>query len=81
MVLMVHDELLAIVNKYRDDVISGQIWTTEIFIKALSAVVELHKPNHCSHGVGCLECGGMECASGYPCPTIQAIEKAICIER
>ena len=78
---MTHDELLAEINKYNDGIEAGLIWTTDVFIKALRAVVELHKPVHCSHGVGCLECGGMECASGYPCPTIQAIEKAICIER
>jgi len=76
MVLMVHDELLMLLWEKRNllcDNLSVHF--------ALSAVVELHKPNHCSHGVSCLECGGMECASGYPCPTIQAVEKAICIER
>ena len=66
---MTHDELLAIVNKYRDDVMSGQIWTTEIFIKALSAVVELHQQlddNSCRH-----------CVTWYPCSTIQAIEEQL----
>ena len=71
---MTHDELLAkllVTDKTNMtmEVIKWQL--------ALYAVVELHKPNECSHGVQCLECGGMECATGYPCPTIQAIEKAL----
>ena len=45
---------------------------------ALSAVVELHKPQEITlpngeWGTNCPVCDGWE----YPCPTIQAIEKAL----
>lgn len=74
---MTHDGLLAYINKEIDQA----AWTKEYYpfksLQSLRAVVELHKPNECSHGVGCIECGGMECATGYPCATIQAIEKEL----
>ena len=71
---MTHDKLLAKLL-----VTDKTNMTTEVikWQSALFAVVELHKPTECSHGIGCLECGGMECATGYPCPTIQAIEKEL----
>ena len=71
---MTHDELLKKLL-----VTDKTNMTTEVikWQSALFAVVELHKPTECSHGIGCLECGGMECATGYPCPTIQAIEKEL----
>jgi hypothetical protein len=69
---MTHDELLAELN-----ILDHSCSVVGITVAALRAVVELHKPNECAHGVQCIECGGMECASGYPCPTIQAIEKEL----
>lgn len=76
---MTHEELLAKFDDL-DIAISNGFGKAETIIgciKATRAVVELHRPSECSHGVGCLECGGMECATGYPCPTIQAIEKEL----
>ena len=57
-------------------------------LKALRAVVELHKPNKygwCSHCAedecwGCHTWGSDDncgCMPKYPCPTIQAIEKEL----
>jgi hypothetical protein len=74
---MTHDELLVIVNKYRDDIISGQVWTTDKFIKALSAVVELHTPSAIPDWVPTKEELMCWCAHVYPCPTIEAIEKEL----
>jgi len=71
---MTHDELLVIVNKYRDDIISGQVWTTDKFIKALSAVVELHSADFGTPGENTV-CD--YCKVIYPCETIQAIEKEL----
>jgi hypothetical protein len=69
---MTHDELLMRLWEKRNSLCEN----LDVHF-ALSAIVELHKPTECSHGIGCLECGGMECATGYPCPTIQAIEKVL----
>ena len=44
-------------------------------IKALRAVVELHKPTPEAVFVSEIEC--KPCDSAYPCPTIQAIEKEL----
>ena len=79
---MTHDELLAIVNKYCEDVVSGQIWTTEVFIKALCAVVELHKPFEFENGIDeykpvCSHCQLGVVGDTYPCETIQAIENEL----
>ncbi len=41
---------------------------------ALRAVVELHKP---SLGGACSHCSTTTFWTGYPCPTIQAIEKEL----
>ena len=75
---MTHDELLANINKEIDEkAFIPERYYPVRYLLALRAVVELHKPNECSHGVQCIECDGMECATGYPCPTIQAIEKEL----
>ena len=71
---MTHEELLAKL------LISDEtkLWETLTqWQKALYAVVELHWPSQCSHGIDCNACGGMECATGYPCGTIQAIEASL----
>lgn len=72
---MTHDELLADINKYYSDIESGLRWEPDCYIKALRAVVELHKPVT-SNMVGSF-CKGCGIAVDYPCPTIQAIEKEL----
>jgi hypothetical protein len=69
-----HDELLADINKYCSDIESGLRWEPDYYIKALRAVVELHRPA----GNYCFSCIG-ENANGvlYPCPTIEVIEKGL----
>ena len=64
---MTHDELLAICDNY-------SFKDSAEPVKALRAVVELHKPWNfgCSHCIN-IEGGYMS----YPCPTIQAIEKEL----
>lgn len=62
---MTHDELRDYIDKFDA---AGMV--NEPAVKALRAVVELHKPDHvgecmCTYGVA------------YPCPTIQAIEKEL----
>ena len=73
---MTHDELLAICDNY-------SFKDSAEPVKALRAVVELHKPvsdNSCSDP-GC--CGGPYpdlceiCSEQYPCETIEAIEKEL----
>jgi hypothetical protein len=66
-----HDELLTKITHY-NYMEAGDL------IKALRAVVELHKPKY----MGCGEdncCGPdmCECGDTLPCPTIQAIEKEL----
>jgi len=80
---MTHDELLAICDNY-------SFKDSAEPVKALRAVVELHKPT--ADGLGCsyefIECHdhtGLGCDvpptcnqyQSYPCPTIQAIEKEL----
>jgi hypothetical protein len=67
---MTHDELLAICDNY-------SFKDSAEPVKALRAVVELHKPN--ADGDECANCG-WECGKeliSYPCPTIKAIEKEL----
>ena len=68
---MTHEELLTKLSKD---------WNGTPFIhQALSAAVELHRPNKRPtwlpiqfQGYGCFNCGG-----NYPCATIKAIEKEL----
>ena len=47
-------------------------------IKALRAVVELHKPKYMGCGEdGCCGPDMCECGDTLPCPTIQAIEREL----
>jgi hypothetical protein len=70
---MTHDELLNYIDyhNYRQDTPS---------IRALRAVVELHKPES-SRMPFCVECRGVWQGEIdvvlYPCPTIQAIEREL----
>ena len=67
---MTHDELLAEIDK-----VPFMPWGQ--YIKALRAVVELHKPTKAIKGAdeydACKHCY----PTVYPCPTIQAIEKEL----
>ena len=65
---MTHDELLARLEGLWHDSFKAPGY------KALRAVVELHKPDYKGTHWDCLMKDGDE---GYPCPTIQAIEKEL----
>ena len=78
---MTHDELLAICDNY-------SFKDSAEPVKALRAVVELHKPVMAFTGgydgeenelwaEQCQECSGSWASQMYPCPTIQAIEKKL----
>ena len=76
---MTHDELLAICDNY-------SFKDSAEPVKALRAVVELHKPKEedgklwCSHEVCYNHIEFLErndCDCSYPCLTIQAIEKEL----
>jgi hypothetical protein len=83
---MTHDELLEEIDDRFSDTCDAhcESCSTKNFpIKALRAVVELHKPisdNSC-YDPGC--CGGPYpdlcgiCSEHYPCETIEAIEKEL----
>ena len=71
---MTYDELLVVINKYHSDIESGLRWEPDCFIKALRAVVELHKPE--LDGLICKECTASE-SEWYPCDTIRAIVKEL----
>jgi hypothetical protein len=67
---MTHDELLAICDNY-------SFKDSAEPVKALRAVVKLHKPSIRNNGDTC-ECDVYdEYMMGYPCDTIQAIEKEL----
>ena len=72
---MTHDELLKelFVFKVKSAGYSDSNEPHSI-IKALEAVVELHKPVEGKFGLSCLKCRDYE---NYPCSTIQAIEKEL----
>lgn len=77
---MTHDELLAICDNY-------SFKDSAEPVKALRAVVELHKPSEAWGDTHCGFCfdlawepSGLQMDSKqfiYPCPTIQAIEKEL----
>lgn len=65
---MTHDELHDYIDNFD---CAGMV--NQPIVKALRAVVALHKPNLAIYddGSGCL------CNNEYPCPTIQAIAKEL----
>ena len=71
---MTHNELLAICDNY-------SFKDSAEPVKALRAVVELHKPNKVPKGLWCTECSKRFENSGwyepYPCPTICTIEEQL----
>lgn len=66
---MTYNELRDYIDKFDA---AGMV--NEPVIKALRAVVELHKP---SLGKACVECSKTAFWIAYPCRTIQAIEKEL----
>ena len=62
---MTHEELLEKIDK-----VPFMPWVQ--YIKALRAVVELHKPEHSIRGYRCNLDDGL-----FPCSTIKAIEKEL----
>ena len=69
---MTHDELRDYIDKFDA---AGMV--NEPAVKALRAVVELHKPEPLDErGNVCLTCCP-DLLTLYPCPTIQAIEKEL----
>ena len=80
---MTHDELL---DKIEDIEYWQEQYAGKTFMKAIRAVVELHKPVEedgklwCRHEVCYNHIEFLErndCYCSYPCPTIQAIEKEL----
>ena len=73
---MTYDELRDYIDKFNA---AGMV--NEPTVKALRAVVELHKPiedDWFNFGdIICEECTREEYTRAYPCPTIQAIEKEL----
>ena len=67
---MTHDELLAICDNY-------SFKDSAEPVKALRAVVELHKPSSILDWALTEEEYLCWCAHIYPCPTIKAIEKEL----
>ena len=67
---MTHDELLAICDNY-------SFKNSAEPVKALRAVVELHKPSPIPDWVPTEDKLICWCAHVYPCPTIQAIERQL----
>ena len=86
---MTHDELLAKID-YTVAIYEGlsvlDIRVLTAYLKALRAVVELHKPKEedgklwCEHEVCYNHIEFLErddCDCSYPCPTLEAIEKEL----
>ncbi len=80
---MTHDELK---DKIEDIEYWQEQYAGKTFIKALRAVVELHRPAWASDGDMCLTCSKILSVTSfemtvqqakYPCTTIQAIEKEL----
>jgi len=71
---MIHDELL---DKIEDIEYWQEHYAGKTFIKAIRAVVELHKPLKLNNVTHCPECQYGSAAGTYPCPTIQVIEKEL----
>jgi len=76
---MKHEELLAKINEYSSSLGDA---TRRPFFNAMSAVMELHKPEPYDYNeelrFSC-SCNQIapEFLNPYPCPTIQAIEKEL----
>ena len=70
---MTHDELRDLIDKF-----DAAAMVNEPAVKALRAVVELHKPIDLAGILFCAnEFDDIPRGHYYPCPTIQAIEKEL----
>ena len=81
---MTHDELLAEIDQWltHSEIAKGQPNKAINVLKALRAVVELHKPEYGDfpdEDITCDHCGRLNSAEmvPYPCKTIQAIERKL----
>ena len=72
---MTHDELLAKMSKPAHNLNAND--ARNVYLLALRAVVELHKPHSGLNGNTCTCDSYDEYRMGYPCDTIQAIEKEL----
>jgi hypothetical protein len=73
-----HDELIAYIDDSTDGLKHEDIFPLLLAnTKALRAVVELHKPYSGSYGDTCTCDPYDEYLMGYPCETIEAIEKGL----
>ena len=76
---MTHDELLAKMAEPAHNLIAND--ARNVYLLALRAVVELHtpKPSYLFDDDVCNHCSSIDAHTEiiYPCPTIQAIEKAL----
>jgi hypothetical protein len=72
---MTHDELITYIDDSTDGLKHEHLFEKLLAnTQALRAVVELHKPVEIDRE---LNYNCQECEWGYPCPTIQAIEKEL----
>ena len=76
---MTHDQWISDLNKY---IAIAEIATpaTAQLVKALRAVIELHKPDESDFPddyENCVECSGNGYVAMYPCQTIKIIEKEL----
>ena len=76
---MTHDQWISDLNKY---IAIAEIATpaTAQLVKALRAVIELHKPDESDFPddyENCVECSGNGYVAMYPCQTIKTIEKEL----
>jgi hypothetical protein len=73
---MTHDEFIELLAQPAHTMDAHQ--ARNVYLLALQAVVELHKPQEITlpngeWGANCVKCDGYD----YPCETIQAIEKEL----
>lgn len=76
---MTHDQWISDLNKY---IAVAEIATpgTAQLVKALRAVIELHKPDDSDFPddyENCVECSSNGYLAMYPCQTIKVIEKVL----
>ncbi len=75
---MTHDELLAKMSKPAHNLNAND--ARNVYLLALRAVAELHKPTHYDGKDICVQCANIIDPwdeNTYPCQTIQAIEKEL----
>ena len=77
-IAMTHDKLIAYIDDSTDGLKHEHLFEKLLAnTKALRAVVELHKPEKIRMITYCNACTINDELVGYPCSTIQAIEKEL----